>query len=375
MPRLALPVLLALAALVAAAGCGKKPPADDAKDRPRIEAEAAEVSGKGATFVEPIMTYWTETFRTRTGEKVRISYDGIGSSAGIEAMTKKLAAFGCSDVPLTRDQLAAARAGGGEVVHVPLVVGAVVPIYNVPGAGADLVFTGELLADIFMGKVSRWNDPRLVALNPGLAAVDAAVKPVVRADGSGTSFIFTDYLSKSSQAFRSEVTASTKPNWPRGAVTAQPKSKGVAGFVAENAGTIGYVDLTDALDGKMTFGAVKNRAGKVMRADAAGITAAAAAAMKVPQDAEPYKLHELTYNLTDAAAADAYPIAGMSFAIVYRSLDGDQAGGAKGRAVVAFLKWATSAEGQELAKARNYATLPEELQKKVADKLAAVEVK
>ena len=373
MPPRRAAVALALVALVS--GCGKKPPVDDAKDKPRIEAEAAEVSGKGATFVEPIMTYWTETFRTRTGEKVRISYDGVGSSAGIEAVTKKLAAFGCSDVPLTADQLAAARAGGGEVVHVPLVVGAVVPIYNVPGADGDLVFTGDLLADVFMGKVARWNDPRLVALNPGLGAVDLPVKPVVRSDGSGTSFIFTDYLSKSSPAFRAEVTASTKPNWPKGAVTAQPKSKGVAGFVAENAGTIGYVDLTDALDGKMKFGAVKNRSGKVMKADAAGITAAAAAAMKVPQDAEPYKLHELTYNLTDADAPDAYPISGMSFAIVYKSLAGDQAGGAKGKAVVAFLTWATSAEGQEMAKARNYAPLPAELQKKVAETLAAVQVK
>jgi phosphate transport system substrate-binding protein len=374
MPRRA-PVAFTLAALIASAGCGKRPPVDDAKDGPRIEAEAAEVSGKGATFVEPIMTYWTETFRTRTGEKVRISYDGVGSSAGIEAVTKKLAAFGCSDVPLTRDQLAAAEAGGGGVVHVPLVVGAVVPIYNVPNVDGDLVFTGDLLADVFMGKVARWNDPRLVALNPGLGAVDLPVKPVVRSDGSGTSFIFTDYLSKASPAFRAEVTASTKPNWPKGAVTAQPKSKGVAGFVAENAGTIGYVDLTDALDGKTKFGAVKNRAGKVMKADAAGITAAAAAAMKAPQDAEPYKLHELTYNLTDADAPDAYPISGMSFAIVYKSLAGEQAGGAKGKAVVAFLTWATSAEGQEMAKARNYAPLPAELQKKAAEKLAAVEVK
>ena len=379
MNRTRVPFLLALAtlALAVALGCGRKPPAGPGDDRPVIPAEAAEVNGQGATFVEPIMKFWTEEFRARTADKVEINYTGTGSGAGVAQMTKKLVAFGCSDAPMNAKQLAEAGATAGDFVHVPLVIGAVVPAYNLPGVDRPLAFTGPVLADIFAGKVTMWNDPELVALNPALKDRAVRIQPVTRADSSGTSFIFSDYLAKVSPAFKKEVGAATLPKWPKGSGSSQEKSSGVAGFIGRTEGAIGYIELTYALDGKdkLKYGSVQNRAGKQVLADLDSITAAAAASLDRKPDAEPYSLHELTYNLTDAEGEKSYPIAGMSFAIIHKKLDGEQAGGAKGRAVVAFLKWATSPEGQELARKRNYAPLPPDLQKKIADKLAAVEVK
>lgn len=365
------------AALLAGLGCsGKAPPSDPGSNRKDIEVEAAEVNGQGATFVEPIMTFWKEEFRARTGGKVKVNYTGNGSGAGIGAMTKKLAAFGCSDAPMNRKQLAEAKAASADFVHVPLVIGAVVPVYNLPGVEQPIAFTGPLLADIFTGKVTMWNDPKLVELNPFLKDKAVKIQPVFRSDASGTSFIFSDYLAKVSPEFRKEVGAATLPNWPKGAGIAQEKSSGVAGFVGRTEGAVGYIELTYALDSgdKLKYGSVRNKAGRQIRADLDGITAAAAASLDKKPDAEPYSLHDLTFNLTDADGDASYPIAGMSFAVIYKKLDGDQAGGAKGKAVVEFLKWATSPEGQELAKKRNFAPLPEALQKKIAEKLAAVEV-
>jgi phosphate transport system substrate-binding protein len=271
-------------------------------------------------------------------------------------------------------QLAEANAAGGEVVHVPIVIGAVVPVYNLKGVTEPLAFTGPILAEIFTGKITMWNDAKLVALNPVLKDKAIAIKPVFRADGSGTSFIFTDYLSKVSPEFKTAVGASTKPKWPDGVGIAQNKSEGVAGFITQTPGTLGYVELTYALDSKdkLSYGTVANKAGKQVKADAASITAAAAATLGQEQTDEPYKLHELTYNLTDADGENSYPIAGMSFAIIFKELT---IGAAKGKATVEFLKWATSAEGQELAEKRNYAPLPAELQKQIAEKLDAVTVK
>jgi phosphate ABC transporter phosphate-binding protein len=369
-------VALALA-LWGLAGCNeKKPPTDPGDNKPVIQVEAADVNGQGATFVEPIMKFWTEEFRTRTADKVKINYTGTGSGAGITQMSKKLVAFGCSDAPMNAKQLAEAKATTGDFVHVPLVIGAVVPAYNLPGVEQPLAFTGPVLANIFTGKITMWNDPKLVALNPALKDKAVKIQPVTRADSSGTSFIFSDYLAKVSPEFKKEVGAATLPRWPKGSGSSQEKSSGVAGYIGRTEGAIGYIELTYALDSseKLKYGSVLNKAGKQVLADLESITAAAAASLNKKQDAEPYSLHDLTYNLTDADEEKSYPIAGMSFAVIYKKLDGDQASGAKGKAVVAFLKWATSPEGQELAKKRNYAPLPADLQKKIADKLATVEV-
>jgi phosphate transport system substrate-binding protein len=364
-----MPSRLAAVALLLLAGCGKPIPTDDRKDRPIIPVEAAELNGQGATFVEPILKEWTNEFVERTGGAVRINYQGTGSGAGVTQMTKGLADFGCSDAPMNAKQLAEAKATG-DVVHIPLVIGAVVPMYNLPGVEQPVRFTGPLLVEIFTGTVARWNDPRLVALNPGVPLPDLAIQPVYRADTSGTSFIFSGYLSKVDEGFRKTVGASTAPKWPETVGIRQPKSDGVAGHIDRTPGAIGYIELTYALDKGAKYGSVRNKAGRDILADLDGITAAADASLGVAQTQEPYSLHELTYNLTDAGGERPYPIAGMSFAVLYQGQSG-----AKGRAVVAFLKWATGSEGQELARKKNYAPLPAALREKVARRLDDVTVR
>jgi phosphate transport system substrate-binding protein len=333
--------------------------------------ERVRLDGQGATFVEPIMKVWTNEYGEKTNGDVQINYQGTGSGAGIAQMTKKLADFGCSDAPMNKKQLDEALAAGGPVVHVPTVIGAVVPVYNLPGIDQPLTFTGPLLAEIFTGKVQKWNDPKLAALNPGVKLPDLGVQPVYRSDPSGTSFIFSNYLSKVSPEFKASVGSSTTPNWPSGVGTAQNKSDGVAGHITRNPGAIGYLELTYALDSKdkLKYGKVRNKAGKDFLADLDSITAAASASLGAKQTAEPYSLHELTYDLTDADGDASYPIAGTSFAVIYQKQQG-----AKGKAAVAFLKWCTGPDGQKLAKARNYAPLPEELQKKAHEKLDQVEI-
>lgn len=371
-----LPALCSLALLVA--GCGKQVPPDSGGPGATGELAAlpkAEVNAEGATFVEPIMKVWTNEFLEKTGGNVRINYQGKGSGAGIGQMTKKLAAFGCSDAPMNEKQLDEAKKTGGEVVHIPLVIGAVVPMYNLPGVEQPVKFTGPLLVEVFTGKVKRWDDAKLKELNPGVALPALDIQPVYRADPSGTSFIFSDYLSKIDAGFKTTVGASTTPKWPETVGIRQQKSDGVAGHIARTAGAIGYIELTYALDQKAKYGSVRNAAGKDVLADLASITAAAAASLDVKPTEPPYSLHELTYNLTNAPGEASYPIAGMSFAVLYQKPDlGDDAAKARAKAVVAFLKWATGAEGQDLAGKRNYAPLPPALRERAAARLATVAV-
>jgi len=378
-PRfVALGSFLALAASLAI-GCGKSVPTDDVKPTvksdPKLDdllskLDEAAPNGQGATFVKPIMDIWKEEFIEKTKGKVKINYQGTGSGAGVTQMTKKLADFGCSDNPMTSKQMAEVSSGES-IVHVPLVIGAVVPAYNVPGVSEPLKFDGPLLVAIFTGKVAKWNDSRIKALNPTAPLPDLVIQPVYRSDPSGTTFIFCDYLAKVDAEFKKTVGVSNAPTWPKGVGIAQNKSDGVAGHLSRTEGAIGYIELTYALDSKdkLKFGSVKNKAGKDVPADFESITAAAAASLDQKQTQEPYSLHELTYNLTDAPGEKSYPIAGMSFAVMYKKQTG-----AKGKAVVAFLKWATSAEGQDLAKRRNYAPLPESLREKVHQRLDGFEI-
>ena len=362
------PRLLPLAVL-ALAGCGPVPPADDGPPREMVAAEPAELNARGSTFVEPILRFWANEYADRTGGAVRVNYQGTGSGDGVNKVTDHLVDFGCSDAPMNKKQLAAAVAKGGPVVHVPLVIGAVVPAYNLPGVDRPVTFTGPLLADIFLGKVTAWDDPRLAELNPGLALPPLNIQPVYRADPSGTTFIFADYLAKVSPGFKAAVGVSNDPKWPAGVGVKQPKTDGVAGHVSRTPGAIGYLELSFALgDDTTEYGAVVNRAGKPIRADLASITAAAAEALRHKPTAEPYSLHDLTYSLTDAGGEASYPIAGMSYAILYR-----KSPGANGRTAVAFLKWATSAEGQAMAGRRDYAPLPDELRVRIDKALDTVD--
>ncbi len=361
------PVLAVGLTLTGCTGCGGD--TSGTSDVKGLPAEPVELSGRGATFVEPVMKFWTTEFRDKTAGRVTVSYTGSGSGNGVSSMTDRLADFGCSDAPMNRKQLDLALAKGGPVVHVPLVIGAVVPMYNLPGVEKPVVFSGPVIADIFMGKITKWNDPKLAALNPGVNLPDLGIQPVARADASGTSFIFSDYLAKVSPEFKAAVGASNEPRWPERVGVKQPGNNGVANHVINNPGAVGYVELTYALDTKAQYGAVVNQVGKPVRADLPSITKAAEATLDVPQTAEPYSLHELTYSLTDAPGDGSYPIAGMSFAILFQKQSGP-----KGQGIVAFLNWVVTPEAQQIAEKRNYAPLPEPLQKKAREKLATVSV-
>lgn len=351
-----------------ALGCPKTPPAVTTPAKPA--AEAAELSGSGATFVEPIMKLWTGEYLKETGDKVRVSYAGVGSGAGIKNLTEKNSDFGCSDAPMNEAQLKLTKA---PVVHVPVVVGAVVPMYNLEAVPKDkpLTFTGPVLADIFTGKITKWNDPKLAELNPGIPLPDLGILPVFRSDASGTSFVFSTYLAKLSPEFKTTVGASNDPKWPAGLGVKQKGSDQVAGHVTKNNGAIGYIELTYALDTKAQYGKVRNKAGKDILGTLDSMTAAGAASLGKKATNPPYSLHELTYDLTDADGDSSYPISTLSFAILYAD---QTAAGVKGRALVQFLKWVTSPDGQAAAKSKNYAPLPEGLQKQIAEALDKVTV-
>jgi phosphate ABC transporter phosphate-binding protein len=360
-------------------GCNSGSPSDvdsgGAKTSEKGKSVPVELEGAGATFVEPIMKFWVRVYEEeKTGGKVKINYQGKGSGAGIASMTKKEVAFGCSDAPMNSKQLEEVKQKGGEVVHIPLVIGAVIPMYNLPGVAEPIKFTGPVLAEIFTGKITKWNDGKLTALNPDAKLPDLAIQPVYRLDPSGTSFMFSDYLSKVDPEFKKTVGASTTPNWPATVGIRQQKSDGVANHIDKNPGSIGYIELTFALDKKAKFGSVRNKAGKDILANLDSISAAGAASLDKVQTEEPYSLHQLTYNLTNADGDNSYPIAGMTFGVVYQKLEGDKAGGDKGRATVEFLRWVTSAEGQELARKRNYAPLPLVLQETIKARLDTVPV-
>jgi phosphate transport system substrate-binding protein len=351
MPRwcLSLGLIAPLAAAVLLVGCdGKK---------------AERLSGGGATFVDPIMQKWSSEYHKATG--VQIDYSKSGSSDGISQMTEKNLDFGCSDAPMKKDQVDTAHRKGGDVIHVPLIMGGVAVIYNVPNV-PDLKLSGPVIADIYLGKVKKWNDESVAKLNPGVSLPDLAIVPVYRAEGSGTSNIFTEYLSKVHPEFAQRIGASTSPKWPE-IGTGQKGSDGVANHVKTNTGCIGYVEVSYAKKNDIAVAAVQNAKGQFTRPEADAVTAAGEWALTQPQTKEPYSLHELTYSLTNADSEKAYPICGISYGLVYKSQSGK-----KGQALVEFLKWATT-EGQKYAVELYYAPLPAELGKKVAERLGQVQ--
>jgi phosphate transport system substrate-binding protein len=321
------------------------------------------LNGGGATFVHPIMQKWSAEYEKLNGTQV--DYSGLGSSDGISKMTEKELDFGCSDAPLKKEQVDKAAGIGGEVIHVPLILGGVAVIYNLPNV-PDLKLSGPVIADIYLGKIKNWNEEPIAKLNPGVALPDQTIIPVYRSEGSGTSFIFSEYLSKVSPEFAQKVGASTSPKWPQIGV-GQPKSDGVTNHVKNNAGSIGYTEVSYAKKNDIAVAAIQNGKGKFTHPDADAVTAAAEWSLTQQQTNEPYSLHELAYSLTNADSEKAYPISGISYGLLYKKQPRK-----KGEAIVAFFKWATT-EGQKFAVDLHYAPLPAELQKKVADRLAKVE--
>ena len=341
---------LTLLTLPLACGCGGK-----SSDAPRISAG-------GATFVDPIMQKWSGEYKK--AKNVEIDYVAKGSGYGISNVTSKNIEFGCSDAPMNAKEVEAAKAAGGEVVHVPVAIGAVAVIYNLDGI-KDLKLSGEVLAEVYLKKVTKWNDPKIAALNPGVALPDKDIAPVRRSESSGTTSIFTEYLSKRSADFKAKPGTSKDPKWPEG-VEGKQGNDGIAEHVKNTAGTVGYVELAYAKKNGIAYATLLNKAGKPVAPDAASVTAAVEAAMKVKQDKEPYSLHPLSFSFTDADGDAAYPIVGASYAILFKKLPKD-----KGPVIVAFLKWVV-ADGQKFAVELDYAPLPADLTKKADELLGTV---
>ena len=319
-------------------------------------AQGLTLNGAGATFPFPLYSKWSQVYAAEKG--VQINYQSIGSGGGIRQFIAKTVDFGATDGPMTDEQVAQA---GGRVLHVPMVAGAVVPVYNVPGVPIGLDFTPDVLADIFLGRITKWNDPRLVKSNSTVPLPAADIVVVHRSDGSGTTAIWVNFLSKVSAEWRSKVGEGTSVNWPAG--LGGRGNEGVAGLVRQTPNSLGYVELAYALTNKMTFGDVQNRAGQFVRPTLSSTTKAMEGALKnIPED---YRVF-----FTNPEGRDVYPVAGFTWILI----QGDQGDPAKGKALVEFLWWATH-DGQKYAPTLLYALLPKSLIGRIERTLKSVTAK
>ena len=304
------------------------------------QTQATTITGAGATFPYPIYSRWFDEYEKRTPQ-VRFSYQSIGSGGGIRQLTDEFVFFGATDAPMLEEELLAAPA---RIVHIPTVVGAVVPVYNVPGVPRGLKFTGTLLADMFLGRITNWNDPAIARVNEGIVLPPLEITPVFRADSSGTSYVWSDFLSKVSPEWRRQVGANRLSTVPHG-LSVKGGSEGVSGTVTQTRGAIGYVELTYAVRNGLATGAVQNSAGQFVRASVESIKAAADAAVgRMPRD--------LRVSITNAPGNGAYPATSFTWMLLYEN--GDRR---RSRLMVDFLKWALS-DGQAMAPELGYAPLP-----------------
>ncbi len=305
-----------------------------------VSARAVQITGAGATFPYPIYSKWFSEYN-KLHPDVEINYQSIGSGGGIRQLTSRTVFFGATDGPMTSEQLQAAP---GRVLHFPTVLGADVPVYNLPEVSAELKFTGPLLAEIFLGRVTKWNDPQIAKINGGVSLPSTEITVVHRSDGSGTTYIWADYLAKVSPDWKAKVGVATSVNWPVG--VGGKGNEGVAGLVRQTPGAIGYVELIYALQSKIAYGAVQNAAGEYLRATPGAVTKAAeAAATKMPAD--------FRVSITNAPGAGVYPISSFTWLLLYESPQDK----AKARVMSDFLKWALT-DGQKFAADLGYAPVP-----------------
>jgi phosphate transport system substrate-binding protein len=308
-------------------------------------AQAQKLTGAGATFPYPIYSKWFSEY-SAAHPGVQINYQSIGSGGGIRQVTAGTVDFGASDGPMTDEQLAASKI---KLIHIPTVLGAVVPIFNVPGVN-DLKFSADVLADIFLGKINNWNDARIAKDNPGARLPNQKIIVVHRSDGSGTSYIYTDFLSKVSSDWANGPGKGTAINWPVG--VGGKGNEGVAGLVRQLPGAVGYVELIYALQNHISYGSVKNPAGNFVKASIAGVTEAAASIKKMPAD---YRV-----SITNAPGADTYPISSFTWLLIpIHSTDQ-----AKGKVLKDLLSWIVNSGESEVA-SLSYAPLPPAVAAKV----------
>ena len=311
------------------------------------------INGAGATFPYPIYSKWFDEY-AKVDPSVRFNYQSIGSGGGQKQILAQTVDFGASDGPVSDDNLAKAP---GKLLHIPTVAGADVVAYNLPGNPA-LKFDAETIAGIFLGQIKKWNDPKITTLNPGITLADQDIVVVHRSDGSGTTYIWTDYLSKISPEWKAKVGTNTSVNWPTG--IGGKGNEGVAGQIKQTPGALGYVELIYAVQNKMPYAGVKNSAGNFMKPSIESITAALATA-DIPDD--------FRFSITNAPGADAYPIAGATWLLVYQQ----QKDAAKGKKLVEFLKWAAK-DGEKMAKDLQYVPMPDNLQQRVLKRIDEIKI-
>jgi phosphate transport system substrate-binding protein len=310
-----------------------------------IAAQTVQINGAGATFPYPIYSKWFAEYN-RLHPNVQINYQSIGSGGGIRQITNDTVFFGATDGPMTDQQLQAAP---GRILHLPTVLGAVVPIYNIAGIKAELKFSGSLLADIFLGKITKWNDQQIAKLNPGVSLPGNDIVVVHRSDGSGTTYIWVDYLAKVSPEWKKTVGVNTSVKWPAG--VGGKGNEGVAGLVRQTPNSIGYVELIYATQNKIDYGTVQNAAGQFVKASLESVTAAAAAAAsKMPAD--------FRVSITNPPGDQAYPIASFTWLLLYENAKDK----ARAKTMVEFMRWALT-DGQKHAAQLGYAPLPENVVK------------
>jgi phosphate transport system substrate-binding protein len=300
-------------------------------------ASAQKLNGAGATFPYPIYSKWFSEYSASHG--IQINYQPVGSGAGIRQVVAGTVDFGASDGPMADEQLAASKV---KIQHIPTVLGAVVPIYNLPGVGAALKFPPDVLADIYLGKITNWNDARIAKDNPGVNLPNSEIFVVHRSDGSGTSYIFTDYLSKVSADWKSGPGKGVSVSWPRG--IGAKGNEGVAGMVRQTPGALGYVELIYAVQNKIETGLVRNAGGVFMKATIESVTAAAANSKQMPSD---YRV-----SVTNAPGKDAYPISSFTWLLIPNPAPDS----AKGKIIKDFLTWMLDHESEVTT--LNYAPLP-----------------
>ena len=315
------------------------------------------LTGAGATFPAPIYQKWFSEYQSIGN--VQINYQANGSGGGIKAITEGTVDFGASDMPMTDEQMTTFKdKQSSTILMFPTVLGAVVPTYNVPGVTGDLNFTPEVLAGIFMGKITNWNSPEIAKANPGVKIPDLKIVVVHRSDGSGTTFCFTDYLSKISPDWSSKVGKNTSVDWPVG--LGAKGNDGVAGLLQQTKGSVGYVELIYAVKNKLTYGKIKNKSGEFVKADLASVTAAAAALKTMPAD--------FRVSITDGTGKNVYPISTFTWLLVPSKISD----ATKEKAIVGFLKWATT-KGQSMVESLDYAKLPASVVAKEQKQIAMIQ--
>lgn len=314
------------------------------------------LNGAGATFPYPIYSKWFSEYHNQHKD-IQINYQSIGSGGGIRQLQSGTVDFGASDGPMNDDQLGKTPF---KVFHIPTVLGAAVPFYNVPGVSGELKFTPDVLADIFLGKITKWNDARLAKVNPDVKLPDADIIVVHRTEGSGTTYIWTDYLTKVSPEWAKTVKQGTSVNWPVG--VGGQGSEGVTGTVKQTPGSIGYVELIYALSNNIPYGSVQNSAGQFVKASLASVTAAAASVKDMPDD--------FRVSITNAPGKDAYPISSFTWLLV----PVEWSDATKEKAFVDFLNWMVD-KGQGMTEALAYAPLPKAVAQKVKARIKEIKVK